>query len=117
LATTGSRARPAFVAEDDHYRLVLPKIGVVLNFDRLRRDHSDMVGTLCVECVQRGTRRLRFVAKFSTENVGVRMQWIRLLTDRSDAAGLDVDWWAVFEKLREHVREAGRAGQRGVNID
>jgi hypothetical protein len=102
---------------DDRYRLVLPGIGVVLDVDRLRREHHELMGELCVRCDLPGARTVDgtlSIADFNLSSARARSERAKLLADRANTR--DLDWPAVIEEFCQRVLQADRAGQPATDL-
>jgi len=102
---------------DDRYRLALPAIGVVLEVDRLRREHNELLGELSVRCELPGARTFDgnlSVVDFNFSSARARQDRAKLLAVRSNAS--DVDWHGIVEELCIRVLQADRTGQPAVDL-
>ncbi len=103
---------------DDRYRLSLPSIGVTFEIDRLRRDHHELVGELCVRCELPGARSVDgtlSIADFNLSSARARSERARLLAERSNTRG-ELDWTALVEEFSQKVLQADRAGQPALDL-
>ncbi len=106
-----------FSGSDGHYRLALPAIGVVFDADRLRREHQELVGELCVRCDLPGARTIDgtlSIADFNLSSARARSERAKLLSERSNAA--DLDWIGALEEFCQRVLAADRTGQPSVTM-
>lgn len=102
---------------EDRYVLTMPQFGIVFEADRLRREHSELIGELCVRCKLPGTRTYDgtlSIADFNLSSARARSERVRLLADRSNAK--DLDWAGYLEELCQRVLAAERAGQPAVDL-
>jgi len=96
----------------DGYLLDLPNLGSELRVERLRRDRSELIGELTVECHLPGTRStngILHVADFNLSSARARTERARILAERANTT--DVDWTGLLEDLCQHVIKEERAGQ------
>jgi len=102
---------------DDRYRLSLPAIGVVFEVDRLRREHSELIGELCVRCELPGARTFDgtlSIADFNLSSARARKERAALLRERANTH--DVDWIGLTEEFCQRVLQADRRGQPAVDL-
>ncbi len=105
------------VLGDDHYRLFLPAIGTTFEVDRLRREHNELVGELCVRCDLPGAATVEgnlSIADFNISSARARADRAKLLATRAGARGLD--WALLVEEFCQRVLQADRAGQPAVDL-
>jgi hypothetical protein len=58
LTATEARSSARVFSElgEDHYRMAVPALGITFDVDRLRREHHELIGELCVRCELPGAR-------------------------------------------------------------
>ena len=105
---------------EDRYRLSLPAIGVVFEVDRLRRDHNELMGELCVRCdlpgaLPVGNDKNLNIADFNFSSARARQDLAKLLAQRANT-GNHLDWFGLMEEFSQKVLEADRAGQPAVDL-
>jgi|ERR1017187_475974 hypothetical protein len=105
---------------EDRYRLSLPAIGVVFEVDRLRRDHNELMGELCVRCdlpgaLPVGNDKNLNIADFNFSSARARQDRAKLLAQRANT-GNHLDWFGLMEEFSQKVLEADRAGQPAVDL-
>jgi hypothetical protein len=113
----GSSSREFTAVGDTQYRLTLPELGIGFDVDRLRRDHHELVGELCVHCELPGARSVNgtlSVADFNLSSARARSERAKLLTDRANTP--DLDWQALIEEFCQRVLVADRSGQPAVEL-
>ena len=118
--------QPAAVAErefsafgDDRYRLAVPRIGVALEIDRLRREHHELIGELSVRCGLPGARGVNgsdvmSVADLNLSSARARTDRAKLLATRANTR--DLDWVGIVEDFCQRVLTADRIGQPAVDL-
>lgn len=102
---------------EDRYALNLPQFGIVLEADRLRREHAELIGELCVRCKLPGARTYDgtlSIADFNLSSARARSERARLLADRAQAK--ELDWVGYLEELCQRVLAAERTGQPAVDL-
>ncbi|NLV32375.1 MAG: hypothetical protein GXY47_14630, partial [Acidobacteria bacterium] len=102
---------------EDRYRLSLPEIGSVLEVDRLRREHNELLAELCVRCRLPGAKSFGgtlSIADFNLSSGRARTERAKLLASR--AGSKSVDWTAALEELCQRVLTAERQGQPAVDL-
>ncbi len=102
---------------DDRYRLSLPQVGVRFEVDRLRREHHELVGELCVRCDLPGARTVEGIlniADFNFSSLRALQDRAKFLSTRANAR--DVDFTGLLEEFRQRVLGADRAGQPAVDL-
>ncbi len=102
---------------EDHYRLTLPGAGTVIEVDRLRREHSELQGELCVKCSLPGVRTFDgtlSIADFNLSSARARTERAKLLGTRSGSKA--VDWAGALEELCQRVLAAERQGNPSVDL-
>jgi hypothetical protein len=105
------------VLDDDRYCLSLPAIGTTFEVDRLRREHNELVGELCVHCDLPGAATVEgnlSIADFNISSARARSDRARLLAGRANTR--DLDWVALVEEFCQRVLQADRAGQPAVDL-
>jgi len=105
------------VLGDDRYRLSISAIGVVFEVDRLRREHNELVGELCVRCDLPGARTIDgnlSIADFNLSSARARLERAKILTQRANIR--DLDWIAFVEEFCQRVLQADRNGQPAVDL-
>jgi hypothetical protein len=102
---------------EDRYRLTLPDIGSVLEIDRLRRDHHELIGELLVKCELPGARTVDgtlSIADLNLSSARARQDRAKLLRERANTG--DLDWVGVLEEFAQRVLGAERAGQPAFDL-
>jgi len=102
---------------EDRYALSLPQLGIVLEADRLRREHNELIGELSVRCRLPGARTYDgtlSIADFNLSSARARSERARLLSDRSTAK--ELDWQGYLEELCQRILGAERIGQPAVDL-
>jgi hypothetical protein len=102
---------------EDRFSLSLPHLGIVLEADRLRREHNELLGELAVRCRLPGARTFDgnlSIGDFNLSSVRARSERAKLLSDQSNAK--ELDWRAYLEELCQLVLAAERAGQPAVDL-
>jgi hypothetical protein len=102
---------------EDRYSLSLPQFGIVLETDRLRREHNELIGELCVRCRLPGARAYDgtlSIADFNLSSARARSERAKLIADRSNAK--ELDWAGYLEEMCQRVLAAERAGQPAVDL-
>jgi AAA domain len=103
---------------DDRYRLMVPQLGIVVEVDRLRREHSELNGELSVSCKLPGARTIEdgslSIADFNLSSARARQERAKLLALRSNAA--ELDWTGLLEEFCQRVLRAERTGQPAVDL-
>lgn len=113
----GPQPAPEFTGTSDRYRLNLPGLGIVLEVDRLRREHHELIGELAARCALPGARAVNGVlsiADFNLSSARARTERAKMLADR--ARTNDLDWAGILEEFCQRVLEADRAGQPAVDL-
>jgi hypothetical protein len=102
---------------EDRYRLTLPAVGTIIEVDRLRREHSELQGELCVRCSLPGVRTFDgtlSIADFNLSSARARTERAKLLGTRSGSKA--VDWAGALEELCQRVLAAERQGKPAVDL-
>jgi hypothetical protein len=102
---------------EDHYKISVPEVGIVIEVDRLRRENHELIGELCVRCSLAGMRTFDgalSIADFNLSSARARAERARLLATRSNTDGLD--WAGYLEEFCQRVLAAERAGQPAVDL-
>lgn len=102
---------------EDHYRLTLPAVGTIIEVDRLRREHGELQGELCVKCTLPGVHTFDgtvSIADFNLSSARARSERAKLLAGRAKVVGLD--WSAGLEELCQRVLSAERQGKPAVDL-
>lgn len=102
---------------EDHFKLSVPGPGIVLEVDRLRREHHELLGELCVRCKLPGARTYDgtlSIADFNLSSARSRTERARLLSERSNAG--ELDWAGYLEEFCQRVLSAERKGQPAVDL-
>jgi hypothetical protein len=96
---------------ESHYELSIPSAGLRFDVDRLRRDHHDLIGELCVECSLAGARTVDgstlSIATFNLSSATARQQRAKYLREQSDS---ELDFGLYLEELCQRTITAERAG-------
>lgn len=99
------------------YRHEVPGFGVVLEVDRLRRDHHELIGELCVKCELPGVKAINGMvstADFNFSSARARTDRARLLAIRAPIK--ELDWSTVLEDLCQSVLDAERRGEPALDL-
>src|SRR5438046_5396608 len=102
----------------DRYRLEIPAHGIVLEAERLRRDHNELIGELTVRCTLPNARTVNgalSTGDFNFSSVRVRQDRAKLFAQRAATNG-SVDWFSLLEDFCQKVFEAERIGEPGVDL-
>ncbi len=102
---------------EDLYRLDIPDLGITFEIDRLRREHQELIGELCVRCDLPGARSYDgnlSIADFNLSSARARTERAKLLTDRSKTS--ELDWLQMLEEFCQRVLQAEREGKPGVDL-
>ena len=103
--------------DEDRYRWSLPVIATAFEVDRLRREHHELVGELCVRSDLPGARtfdRNLSIADFNLSSARARSDRAKLLAGRANTR--DLDWIALVEEFCQRVLQADRTGQPAVDL-
>jgi hypothetical protein len=113
-----ARAARQFTAlREDLYHLEIPGLGITFEIDRLRREHQELIGELCVRCDLPGARAYDgnlSIADFNLSSARARSERAKLLADRSKAG--ELDWLQMLEEFCQRVLQAEREGKPGVDL-
>lgn len=112
-------AEREFSAVGDGYRLAIPRVGIALEVDRLRREHHELIGELSVRCDLPGARAVNGSGIISTADLNLssaraRTDRAKLLATRSNTS--DLDWVGIVEDFCQRVLNADRTGQPAVDL-
>lgn len=102
---------------EDCYRLTLPDLGINFEIDRLRCEHQELIGELCVRCNLPGARSYDgnlSIADFNLSSARARSERAKLLVDRSRAK--ELDWLQMLEEFCQRVLQAERQGTPGEDL-
>ncbi len=102
---------------EDRFRLSLPEIGTTIEADRLRREHGELQGELCVRCTLPGARTFDgalSIATFNFSSARARTERAKLLSSRAGIA--EIDWSGALEELCQRVLSAEREGRSAVDL-
>ncbi len=113
----GSSSREFTAVNEGRYRLALADLAITFDVDRLRREHHELVGELCVRCGLPGTRSVNgtlTIADFNLSSARARSERAKLLAERAKTP--DLDWHALVEEFCQRVLEADRSGQPAVDL-
>ncbi len=105
------------VLGEDRYRLSYPAIGITFEVDRVRRQFSQLVGELEVQCTLPGARTVNgslCTADLNLSSLKERQSRASWLASRANASG--VDWVALVEEFCQRVLRADRAGQPAIDL-
>lgn len=103
---------------DDRYRFAIADVGVIIEIDRLRRDHQELIGELSVSCQLPGARAVNgmlIVGDLNLSSVRARQDRGKLLGVRA-GTGSALDWVGIVEEFCQRVLQADRAGQPAVDL-
>ena len=90
---------------------------MVFEVDRLRREHNELVGELCVRCGLPGARSIDgtlSIADFNFSSARARTDRAKLFSGRANTR--DLDWVGLVEEFSQRVLQADRAGQPAVYL-
>ena len=112
---------PQFHAIDDQsYRMEVPRLGITLTIDHLRRERHHPVGELTVRCRLPGARTvgdgILNIADFNLTSIRSRQERAKYLAARAQTREEDLDWLGLLEELSQRVLAADRAGQPAVSL-
>ncbi len=114
--TPAAAAEREFVAiGEDRYRMTAPGIGVTFEIDRLRREHHELVGELCVRLP--GARTFNgnlSIADLNLSSARARSDRAKFLAARASVR--EIDWTGLLEEFAQRVLAADRAGQPAVDL-
>lgn len=117
-AEVRSATREFAVLSEGHYRMTVGGLGVTFDVDRLRRDHHELTGELCVYCELSGARTVEggslHAADFNFSSARARSERAKILTERANAK--DLDWASLLEEFVQRVLRAEREGAPGVYL-
>lgn len=102
---------------EDRFRLTVPACGLKIEVDRLRREHHELIGELCVRSTLPGARTVAGVlsiADFNLSSARARSDRAKLLGSRANVNG--IDWLGILEELCQQVLAAERHGQPAVDL-
>lgn len=102
---------------EDRYRLTIPETRTTLEVDRLRREHGELQGELCVRCALPGVRTfdgIVSIADFNLSSARARTERAKLLDTR--AGGAAIDWVGALEELCQRALAAEREGRPAVDL-
>jgi hypothetical protein len=102
---------------EDRYRLEVCEWGVTLDVDRVRRERSQLVGELCVECSLPEARAVEgrvSRADLNLSSAPARLDRAKYLALRVRAEGLD--WAGLIEEFCQMVLAADRSGNPAVDL-
>jgi hypothetical protein len=102
---------------EDHYRFHLPAIATVLDVDRLRREHHELIGELTVRCDLPGAKTvvdgIVSMADFNFSSARARTDRAKLIGARVKG---QIEWPSLLEELCFRVLQAERNGSPGVDL-
>ena len=78
----------------DRYGLSIPDLGIVLEIDRLRRQHGELIGELSARCALPGARAVNgtiSIADLNLSSARARTDRAKLLASRANTRDLDSD--------------------------
>jgi len=111
-----SSTREFKVISDDHYRLIIPHLGITLDIDHLRREHHELYGELCVRCELPGANtvggNILSMGGFNVSSTRAGSERANVLAKACNLK--DLDWGPIIEDLRVRVMQAERQGDPGV---
>jgi hypothetical protein len=102
---------------DDRFNLTLPEVGITFEVDRLRREHNELVGELCVRCKLPGVSTYDgalSIADLNISSARSRTERAGLLAKRANIK--DLDWPGYLEEFCQRVLEGERQGQPAVDL-
>ncbi|MFN7996333.1 MAG: AAA family ATPase [Bryobacteraceae bacterium] len=103
---------------DRRYRMEWPAIATVFEVDRLRREHGELTGELCVRCSLPGARAVSDgilgIADLNFNSLQARLRQANWLAGR--AGTRDLDWIGLVEEFAQAVLRADREGQPAVDL-
>ncbi len=110
-------ARDFRPAGEGRYILEVPKLAIVLDLDRLRRERGALHGELQVSCGMPGTRSrdgVLYAGNFNASTIRDRKDTAAMLAARSNAP--EIDWTDLVEDLCQRVLMAERIGKPAVML-
>jgi hypothetical protein len=102
---------------EDNFRLSFPEISTIFEVDRLRREHNELLGEICVRCGLPGVSTYDgalSIADINLSSARARAERARLLSDRSSLK--ELDWVGCIEEFCQRVLAAERMGQPAVDL-
>jgi hypothetical protein len=102
---------------EDRYSLSVLQSGIVIEADRLRREHGELIGELAVRCKLPGIRTYDgnlSIADFNFSSARARSERARLLADRSGTK--EIDWPGILEELCQRTLAEERNGRPAVDL-
>jgi hypothetical protein len=95
---------------DDRYILHIPNKKISIEVDRLRREHHELIGELCVKCGMTGA--ITFdgnvsIADFNLSSARARSERAKLLLEKSK---IEINWGLYLEQFTQMVLSAERQG-------
>jgi hypothetical protein len=102
---------------EDRYLLSLPEIVTEIEVDRLRREHSELIGELSVRSNLPGVSSFDgslSIADFNLSSARARTERSTLLSKRAQVDKLD--WSGYLEEFCQRVLAAERTGQPGIDL-
>lgn len=97
--------------ESGHYQLTIMPLGIQFDIDRLRREHGELKGELCVRC-DFAKRSLEGVISIGDWNISTdvgRYHRAQALNRHAPATG--VDWHLLLDEFAHRILMAEREGQ------
>ena len=103
------------------YRLTIPKYGVVVEIDRLRRESNELIGELVVKCGMPGVRSFDGVlaaGDLNVSSVRARLDRARYLALRTNFGAKEdhIDWLDIVEEFCQRVILDERKGQAAISM-
>jgi hypothetical protein len=102
---------------DDRFHLAIPDSAITFEIDRLRREHNELLGELCVRCTLPGVPTYDgalSIADFNLSSARARSERANLLAKRS--VSKELDWIGYLEEFCQRVLAAERMGQPAIDL-
>jgi len=102
---------------DDRFSLTIPDSAIAFEIDRLRREHNELLGELCVRCSLPGVPTYDgalSIADFNLSSARARAERANLLSKRSESK--ELDWAGYLEEFCQRVLAAERMGQPAIDL-
>ena len=97
--------------DEGRYRYTIEHAGIVIDVDRLRREHGELIGELTVRCEIAGSRIREngTTADFNFSSLQARQTRAKYLRERARTKDEELDWNTVLEDFIQRVHAAERA--------
>jgi len=99
------------------YRLRVPRFALVIEIDRVRRDHHELIGELAVSSRLPGGKAVGgalSIADLNVSSARARQDRAKFLAQRSEAEA--VDWHGILESFCQQVLAADRVGEPAIDL-